>query len=335
MLPFFNAETTLKDAVNAVLAQTRADWELLLIDDGATDGSVQIANTYAAQDPRIRVLRQKNGGVGAARNAGLLAAKGDYIGFLDADDTIDPTFVQTLLCAAATNQAEVVHAAYREITIKGETLLRSTTDVQGGPQWVSPKKMRALVCNIEDNHYFWSVCRCVFRVDFLRRLGLRFHEDMHYGEDTVFLLEACLEAARVWDIPDALYVYRKNAGSSTTTFWARPDALASFALQDKAKRALFAKYLSKEENEAAARRYSRYCLRVYLPLLLQGTRRRLGKCDYRAERAILASAPAQRALRTCKPKELLEKSADSWVCCLAKFHCYFLAHLILKYIWPR
>lgn len=90
-MPLFNAERTLATSVFSVIAQTHRNWELLLIDDASQDGSLALAQRLAQFDPRIRVLRMpSNGGAAAARNLGLAAARGRFIGFLDADDLWQP-----------------------------------------------------------------------------------------------------------------------------------------------------------------------------------------------------------------------------------------------------
>lgn len=83
-MPAYNAEKCIGRAIASVLGQSRADWELLVIDDGSTDGTAAVAGSFA--DSRVRCLHQENGGVSAARNRGIREAEGDYICFLDADD---------------------------------------------------------------------------------------------------------------------------------------------------------------------------------------------------------------------------------------------------------
>ena len=90
IVPVFNARDYLEKCVNSILTQTEEDWELLLVNDGSTDGSEELCHSLSRSDPRIRVLDRPNGGVGSARNAGLDAAAGDYISFLDSDDTFSP-----------------------------------------------------------------------------------------------------------------------------------------------------------------------------------------------------------------------------------------------------
>jgi hypothetical protein len=90
IIPCFNAERFLDAAIESCLAQTLPDLEVLVVDDGSTDDSATRAGAWATRDRRVRVIRQPNAGVGAARNAGLAAATGEFVGFLDADDLIEP-----------------------------------------------------------------------------------------------------------------------------------------------------------------------------------------------------------------------------------------------------
>ncbi len=101
IVPVYNAADWLGECVESILAQTYSRLEIILVDDGSTDGSDEICRMYALRDGRVRVLRQTNGGVGTARNAGLDAAAGDYIGWVDADDRIEPDMFECLLSADA------------------------------------------------------------------------------------------------------------------------------------------------------------------------------------------------------------------------------------------
>ena len=97
IVPVYQVEAYLPACLDSVLAQTCPPWECILIDDGSFDRSGEICDAYAAADARFRVIRQANGGVSAARNTGLAAAKGDYVAFLDSDDRLTPDFLERLL----------------------------------------------------------------------------------------------------------------------------------------------------------------------------------------------------------------------------------------------
>ena len=90
IIPVYNVEAYVERCIESVAAQTCADFEALLVDDGSPDGSGAILERWARRDPRFRVLHKENGGLSSARNAGMDAARGDYLLFVDADDWIDP-----------------------------------------------------------------------------------------------------------------------------------------------------------------------------------------------------------------------------------------------------
>lgn len=99
VMPCYNAEAHLPTSVGSVLAQTRTDWELIIVDDGSTDASWPALQQWAATDARIRVFQQANAGAAAARNHGLKHVQGAYTAFLDSDDTWHPQFLETMLDA--------------------------------------------------------------------------------------------------------------------------------------------------------------------------------------------------------------------------------------------
>ena len=96
IVPVHNLKRFLIPCVNSILDSTYRDYELLLVDDGSTDGSGEICDTFAAQDSRIRVIHKANGGLSDARNAGIEATTGDFILFIDGDDVIHPNMIQVL-----------------------------------------------------------------------------------------------------------------------------------------------------------------------------------------------------------------------------------------------
>lgn len=97
IVPVYNAEKTLKRCVDSLLSQSTADHEIILVNDGSTDSSLNILNEYALKDSRIRIIDKPNGGVSSARNAGIEAAQGEYIMFVDADDFVDKEYVAAML----------------------------------------------------------------------------------------------------------------------------------------------------------------------------------------------------------------------------------------------
>lgn len=107
IVPVYNAEKYLCECIESILAQSYTDYELILVNDGSTDSSEIIIKEYALKDKRIIVINQNNQGPSAARNAGIMAAEGNFITFIDSDDNVDPDYLKVLYYNAINNHAEV------------------------------------------------------------------------------------------------------------------------------------------------------------------------------------------------------------------------------------
>ena len=110
IVPVYNGENYLKDCVDSILGQTLREIEILLVDDGSKDRTPQLCDAYAAADERVRVIHQENRGLGMARNAGLDAAEGIYVTFVDSDDYISGEMCEKMYQAAEQYQADMVLA---------------------------------------------------------------------------------------------------------------------------------------------------------------------------------------------------------------------------------
>ena len=107
IIPIYNCEKYLNECISSVLGQTYKDFELILVDDGSTDNSLNICYEFAKKDSRIIVIHQENGGVSSARNKGLKNAKGEFITFVDSDDYVENDWLKMLLTAILANNADV------------------------------------------------------------------------------------------------------------------------------------------------------------------------------------------------------------------------------------
>lgn len=112
IVPVFNVSKYLPVSLDSILRQSFEDWECIIIDDGSTDGSGEICDSYARIDSRIRVIHKKNEGVASARNTGLTESKGEFISFIDPDDWADPTYLETLYNLINKNEADVSQIGY-------------------------------------------------------------------------------------------------------------------------------------------------------------------------------------------------------------------------------
>ncbi len=113
VMPSYNAAAYIREAIESVIGQTVTDWELIVIDDGSADDSLQIAQSYAAKDPRVRVMRnEQNAGVARTRNRAIEAAQGRYIAFLDSDDAWYPEKLQRQLRLVQDTGADMAYCSY-------------------------------------------------------------------------------------------------------------------------------------------------------------------------------------------------------------------------------
>lgn len=122
IIPVYNVAAYLPRCVESVLAQTLTSIEILLVDDGSTDGSAQLCDEYATRDSRVHVLHQANGGLGSARNAGLDAATGEHLAFVDSDDYIAPDMMERLYSALLNNNADICICGFQRTDENGLAL---------------------------------------------------------------------------------------------------------------------------------------------------------------------------------------------------------------------
>ena len=189
IVPIYNAEKYLERCVKSLIAQTFHDIEILLIDDGSTDASSILCTRLKKEDSRIRILHKPNGGLSSARNAGLLAASGAFIGFVDADDTVSPTFFETLFQKIEQYHCDFVFCDLIRIESGKPPTLRSAS-LHGG--YYDKRKIKRCVFPqliMRDNLEYGpllSVCVCLYRTSFLKEYDLRFDETVRYSEDNLF-----------------------------------------------------------------------------------------------------------------------------------------------------
>lgn len=210
VIPVYNTAAYLDCCVESVVNQTYRNLQILLIDDGSTDGSGKRCDQWAAQDPRITVIHKKNEGLGMARNTGIALAEGKYLCFLDSDDCLHPAVVET------------VRRECREAVFYG---FRSM-DERGRPREIrKPKEQKSFSGNAVQTELLPkliggeaglqpSVCWALFSMDLIRRANWRFPSEREMiSEDIYALLELFPYIKGAAVLPEALYGYRENRDS--------------------------------------------------------------------------------------------------------------------------
>ena len=120
IIPAYNIENYISTCLDSLLAQTYRDLEIIVVNDGSKDGTGAIMDTYAARDSRIMAIHKENGGVTSARLCGVKAATGDWIGFVDGDDIIEPDMYERLMANAVKHGADISHCGYRMVFPSGK-----------------------------------------------------------------------------------------------------------------------------------------------------------------------------------------------------------------------
>lgn len=207
IMPLYNVESCMTDAIQSVLDQTYPHFELILVDDGSPDQSGAIADRFAARYPdRIRVIHQQNQGQGGARNAGVAAAVGDYLLFVDSDDRIVPDLLETCVDLAETHAADVTVFEHDILRPDG-TLVKTVRSPFSFPPLgdVRIDRRFLLVAGMPWNK--------LFRTDFYRSCNLAFPQKVWY-EDFILCTKLMAQARRIAYTDRPLYRYYLRAGST-------------------------------------------------------------------------------------------------------------------------
>lgn len=205
IIPMYNEARSLTNMLESLLKQTYQDFEVLMINDGSTDETGKVALAFTEKDVRFQYLEQENKGVSAARNLGIAHSEGEYIAFFDADDHVDPKYLEIMLKPYEQNsQIHLVACGY----YKGKQKFELTEQITNS-EWVvsdmlTPNSIRG---------YLWNKL-------FLRQIiienGLKMNEEIHFGEDLLFCFSYLMHTDSVSYLSSSLYHYSPNVDSITS-----------------------------------------------------------------------------------------------------------------------
>ena len=214
VVPVYNVEQFLEECVDSVLAQTFQNYEIILVDDGATDNSGDICDKYAENDSRVRVIHRKNGGLSAARNTGLDAANGEYIYFLDSDDYIKANTLETLVAAATKDKSDVAFFdAFVFFTDCEED--PNAYKYERSQKYETSKGQQMLKALLATDEYRTAVPLMLFKTDYLLKNNLRFREGILH-EDELFTFLVYNANGIVSHCHEEFYARRMRAASIMT-----------------------------------------------------------------------------------------------------------------------
>lgn len=207
IVPIYNTERYLERCLESIGTQTYSQLEVLLVDDGSTDGSSEIARRYAELDPRFRYFRQENRGVSSARNLGLDLAVGQHVSIVDSDDWLEPDLYD---CAVSAMVDHHTDAVFYEYFVDFPQFAQPHFEPDPSTYGILDRAKAVSVTIISQNSFAWSR---LFTAEVIG--STRFRTDLHWGEETVFVLEVLHKASSVCYLGRALYHYVQSETSAT------------------------------------------------------------------------------------------------------------------------
>ena len=235
VVPVYKVEKYLDRCVESLVGQTLQDLEIILVDDGSPDACPEMCDAWTLRDERIRVAHKQNGGLSSARNAGLRAATGDYVGFVDSDDTVAPDMYEKMLAVMEAEHVDFVMGDYIRFPAEGTPYLK-TLSIREGRYGKSDLKKEIFPSLIMGENVDYgpllSVWHCLYSKDFLCKHDLWFAEDVRWSEDNLFSAIAGYRAESFYYLKgEGLYHYYQNPGTITTGY--RKGAWAVYCTMNK------------------------------------------------------------------------------------------------------
>lgn len=219
IMPVYNAEFFLKKGIQSVLDQTYINFELIIVNDGSTDKSLELIYQYQESDSRIKVINQMNQGVSVARNNGIKAAVGEYVGFLDSDDYIDVTLISEVASILSKYWVDIIDFDFKRVANE-KIINKVPNDIEIGLYTDEDIKFDIfpnLICNQSlENDFIKSVCNKFFKLSFIKNNNLTFNREIPIGEDYLFTVESMLSCTKYFHMSNkGLYHYLDNVDSVT------------------------------------------------------------------------------------------------------------------------
>ncbi|MGP0584729.1 glycosyltransferase family 2 protein [Paenibacillus timonensis] len=216
IVPMYNVEEYIQETIESLLSQPFDEIEIIVVDDKSTDNSYKIAAHFATIDDRIVLIKQsENKGVSVARNTGIKRARGQFIFFLDGDDTIPDDTIGKMYEAAATHNADIVTGVYERFDRKGSAPANFFNQF---PELKVEGDISIYSCP----PLLYSVYSCgkLFKRDLIQ--NERFIDQLGYGEDQVFTITAFLRSSRIYNLSATVYNYRVRDGSQSQSVYLNP-----------------------------------------------------------------------------------------------------------------
>lgn len=263
IMPIYNSQQYLRDAISSVLNQTYPNFELLLIDDGSSDESPAICDGFAKKDKRIHVIHKRNAGVCNARNQGIDLARGKYICFIDNDDIYDSLYLEIMVDSLKHGAFDLIKCGRRNIRITPE--LVEIKKAEFGFDESRSYTIKEFIHDyyiIKKNGCFNSIWNGMYSADFLRKNGIRFDENIRHGnEDLIFNYTVLEYESKIYVVRDILYTHYYRISHSTSTKY-YPDQVDTRIEAIEIEKRLLDKYGCNQYRAMIDFEQMRECLRI-------------------------------------------------------------------------
>lgn len=233
VVPVYNVEAFLRQCVDSLLAQTHTNLEIILVDDGSTDNSGAICDEYAVRSSNIRVIHKENGGLSSARNAGIAAAKGAYIGFVDSDDYVESDMYALLLDAAVAQDAQIAACA-RYLTDEAGCVTGIKYELSTPKAYTMQQSAKEILTFGELDVAAWDK---LFKKELFEGIEFPVGE---INEDAAIIFKILSRVNKLVHVGKPLYYYRGRSGSITKSGY-KPNKLQALEHAQEIERFLCGK----------------------------------------------------------------------------------------------
>lgn len=208
IIPIYNCQKYLPECLQSLSNQSISDFETILVDDGSSDSSLEICETYSLNNDKVKVIHTDNNGVSIARNIGLKNAKGELVVFIDADDVLEYNYLEILSQTIENNDVDLVCCGYKIFPSDTDSVIEDKILCMNASEFVTE-----VLNNIEIGGYLWNK---IFKKALIDEMQLVFPESISIWEDKYFVLKYLIFCKKVRIVDQILYNYRQHGNSAVS-----------------------------------------------------------------------------------------------------------------------
>jgi len=221
IMPIYNGAQFIDNSISSILKEKQINIELILVNDGSTDNSLDICNKYAQSDKRIKIINKENGGICSARNAGIKAASGEYISFCDQDDEIKNNIYSVFANSIIREKPDLIISG-KELKLidTNGNIIKSKIYSYENKVITNERQITNLMLNINRDICLLHIWNCAYKKNIIEKHNILFDKHFRFGmEDTMFNIEYGIHCNKVVLTNDIVYAYSQRLNISTSTKW--------------------------------------------------------------------------------------------------------------------